>query len=209
MKELLYPIIAVAIIGTLGLAIKIGATASAQGGTGAGTSGEANQGSSYFVYQDTTPNLRAVVSLPGVSSDWGVQNPYKNANQSLIKSPQVFVKAAFQNIQTPAIYGLVRVAYNLQGLDCYTVFTGLAQLDGLRLQTYSSTSTPAINGGKGYVFEYYQDQKQLIVGSRVVCDKTYGLELMVVAPDQKQNGPLIQTILQNSQLTIPGSPAGK
>ena len=116
------------------------------------------------------------------------------------------MKAAFQNIDTPANYGVVRVTYDLQGLDCYSVFTGLAQLDGLRLQTYSSSSAPQIKNGKGYVFEYYQDQKKLIVGSRVVCDDKYGLELMVVAPDETQYGPIIQMILQNSELTIPGTP---
>jgi len=206
MKQISYFVVAAIIVGAFGFAIETDLTASAQNSKIASPGDKAGENSSYFVYQDTIQNLRATVYLPGSSSDWGVQNPYKNADQSLINSPQVFVKAAFQNISTPAIYGLLRVIYNLQGVDCFTVFTQLAQLDGLRLQTYSSTSSPTINGGKGYIFEYYQDQKNLIVGSRVVCDDQYGLELMVVAPDQKQNGPIIQTILQNSELTIPGSP---
>lgn len=161
---------------------------------------------SYFVYQDTIPNLKATVYLPGAADEWGVQNPYKEANRSLVKSPQVFVKAAFQNIQNPAIYGVLHVIYDMKGLDCYSVFTGLAQLDGLRLQTYSSTSSNTIAGSKGYIFEYYQDQKNLIVGSRVVCDNTYGLELMVVAPNNQQYNATIETILKDSQLTIPGTP---
>jgi hypothetical protein len=165
-------------------------------------------GSLYFVYQDSIPNLRAAVVLPGPAAQWGVENPYKYANQSIIKSPRVFVKAAFQNIETPTLYGLVRVVYDLQGVPCFKMFTNLAQLDGLRLQTYSSTTSDTIQGGQGYAFEYYQDQKNLLVGSKVVCDDTYGLELMVVAPDQATYSSTVQGILQNSQLSIPGTPLG-
>ena len=159
-----------------------------------------------FSYTDSIPELKATVYLPESMGEWGVQSPYKNADQSLIKSPQVYVKAAFQSINTPAFYGLIRVVYDLKGIDCYAVFTGLAQLDGLRLQTYSSTSSETIKGGKGYVFEYYQDQKNRIVGSKVVCDDKYGLELMVIAPDDKQYSAAIETILNDAQLTIPGTP---
>lgn len=167
-----------------------------------------SDGASFFVYQDAIPDLKATVYLPGPSGQWGVDNPYKYANQSLIKSPQVFVKAAFQNINTPALYGLLRVVYNLQGVGCFKMFTSLAQLDGLRLQTYSSTTSGALQGAQGYAFEYYQDQKNLIVGSKVVCDDTYGLELMVVAPDQATYSGTVQAILQNSELSIPSKPIG-
>ena len=163
-----------------------------------------------FLYQDpTVPNLIATVYLPESAGQWGVQNPYKGADESIIKSPQVFVKAAFQNINDPTIYGLIRVVYDLQGVDCYTFFTGLAQLNGLRLQTYTSTTSNQIKEAKSYVFEYYQDQRNLLAGSKVVCDDKYGLELFVVAPDTKANyGAIVQTILQYATLTIPGTPTG-
>jgi hypothetical protein len=163
-----------------------------------------------FNYQDpTTPNLSATVYLPESAGQWGVQNPYKSADQSLTKSPQVFIKAAFQDIANPTIYGLIRVVYDLQGTDCYIFFTGLAQLDGLRLQTYTSTTSNQVKDAKSYVFEYYQDQRNLLVGSKVVCDEKYGLELFVVAPDQQlSNGSVVQSILQHATLTIPDTTIG-
>ena len=106
-------------------------------------------------------------------------------------------------MQTPAFYGLIRVIYDLKGTDCYTFFTDLAKSDGLRLQTQSSTTTPALTSAKGYAFEYYQDQKNLIVGSKVACDDTRAIELMVVSPNDKQYNADINTILQDAQLTLP------
>lgn len=202
MKRIAFIVLPLLLLGGLGIFVLL------KSHTAQSNAEQQNTDAAFFVYQDAIPNLKATVYLPGPSGQWGVDNPYKYANQSLIKSPQVFVKAAFQNINTPALYGLVRVVYNLEGVSCFKMFTSLAQLDGLRLQTYSSTTSNAVQGGQGYAFEYYQDQKNLIVGSKVVCDDTYGLELMVVAPDQATYSGMVQAILQNSQLSIPGTPIG-
>jgi len=160
----------------------------------------------YFDYADEAGGLKARVFLPESLGQWAVENPWRDADKSLLKEPKIFVKANFQSIATPSFYGLLRVSYDLQGYDCGGLFAKLAQLDGLSLVKYSDTTVGGIEKGKLYVFQYYQPQKHLVIGSKVLCDSKTAIELMVISPDDKKYGDAINTILKTVEMTIPGSP---
>lgn len=175
--------------------------------TSAAPSGARNQKLGYFDYADPSHGMKARVLLPESLGAWAVENPWRDADKSLLKEPQVFVKANFQAERVPSFYGLVRVVYDLQGYDCGVVFTKLAALDGLALQRYSDTSVEGIRKGKLYVFEYSRNARNTMVGSKVLCDDKQGIETMVVAPNEAQYGDAVNTILKTVEMTIQATPA--
>lgn len=171
------------------------------------TSESTNGKLGYFDYVDASSGVRARIFLPESVGEWAVENPWRDSEKSLLKEPQVFVKANFQSIAVPAFYGLVRVVSDLQGYDCGTVFTKLSELDGLTLRKYSDTAFEGIKNGKLYVFEYSSVKKDLIVGSKALCDEKTGIEVLVIAPNEDKYKDPVNSILKTVEMTIPATPA--
>jgi hypothetical protein len=161
----------------------------------------------YFDYTDTAGGIKARVFLPESMGEWAVENPWRDSEKSLLKEPQVFVKANFQSVAVPAFYGLVRVVLDLKGYDCGTVFTKLSELDGLTLQKYSDTAFEGIKNGKLYVFEYSAAKNNLIIGSKALCDDKTGIEVIVIAPNEAKYKDPVNSILRDVEMTIPATPA--
>ena len=176
------------------------------GATPSSTSGSTNSKLGYFDYADASGGIKAKIFLPESMGEWAVENPWRDSEKSLIKEPRVFVKANFQSIAVPAFYGLVRVVNDLQGYDCGTVFTKLSELDGLKLQKYSDTAFEGVKNGKLYVFEYSSMKKDLIVGSKALCDNKTGIEVLVIAPNDVKYKDPVNSILKTVELTIPATP---
>jgi len=154
----------------------------------------------YFQYNDANSRISAKIFLPESMGEWAVENPWRNADKSLINDPQVFVVANFQNVSSPRFFGLIRVSYDLHGYDCGVVFKKLAELDGLSLEKYSETDVQGIKGGKVYVLAYAS--KDRTATSKLVCDEKSAVELFVVAPSDGKFAEPMTTIVGSSELTI-------
>jgi hypothetical protein len=160
----------------------------------------------FFDFSDSSHAIKARVYLPDSLGKWAVENPWRKANESLIKAPQVFVKVNFQSMLHPQFYGLLRVSYDLDGYDCGVIFSKLGELNNLQIKRYTVTDVKGIDGGKLYVFEFRNKQDDRLIVSKVLCDAKTAIELLIVSPNDQQYSNAINSIVQNVEMSIPATP---
>jgi hypothetical protein len=156
-----------------------------------------------FEYNDPAHKMTARVQLPDSLGRWNVENPWREADKSLITQLGVFITVNFQSVDDPKVYGLVRTVFDLQGFDCATLFSKLDESDGLTVQAYSAADIEGAKGARLHVFQFARPQDNLIVVSKVVCDSKSALNVMVVAPNEPRYLDAIKTILGTAEMRIP------
>jgi len=156
---------------------------------------------SYFSYTDKNHGIKATIYLPEKGGPWTVQNPVRNASTTVVASPAVYVVAAFQNTTEKRFYGLVRVAPDLDGRDCRTVFEELSELDGLKI-TSQVTGKVSGTAAQEDVLRFINPDGNLVVTSKLLCNENAGIELFVATPNDQKYVPVINDILQKVYLSI-------
>ena len=157
-----------------------------------------------FDFSDTVHSMSARVYLPLSVGHWAIENPWRDASKSLLKSPKLFATAMFQSVSTPEFNGFIRTIPDLGGVDCATAFATLDKANGMTILKYSDSNISGSADGKVYVFELEEKSSKYVIGEKILCNAKMAMSIFVAAPNDAKFTEPVNDILKNVTLRIPG-----
>lgn len=162
-------------------------------------------------FTDQGTGLKAKVYLPLSLGRWGVENPWRDATTSIVvdaSQPQVYVKVFLQSSDHPQFYGLVRTIPDLKGTACTTFIKKVGAASGLELKQSLIRKVQNFPEDQILFSEFYDPKGNRVVESKILCNSKFGIELMIVSPDDPVYKNALNEMIADAVLTIPVTSSG-